>query len=121
MTTQTLTPIQDVADFAGVDVTAAAATPTGTTLLFANTGRERLYVIPGTANTSETVQVNIEALVNGQSITQPSAVTLGNALHVYQFGPFHSVLDVNGTNQVQVTLSTVTNVTVALFQGVGVF
>ena len=121
MATQTLTPTLDVADFAGVDVTAAAAAPTGTTLLFANTGRERLYVIPASGNTTETVQVNIEALVDGQSITQPTAVTLANALHVYQFGPFHSVLDVSGTNQIQVTLSATANVTVALFQGVGVY
>jgi hypothetical protein len=121
VTSQTLTPTLDVADFAGIDVTATAAAPTQATLLFANTGRERLYVIPGTSNTSETVQVNIEALVDGQTITQPTAVTLSNALHVYQFGPFHSVLDVSGTNQIQVTLSSTSNVTVALFQGVGVY
>ena len=34
--TQTLTPVQDVADGAGLNLTALLATPTGTTLLFGN-------------------------------------------------------------------------------------
>ena len=71
--TQTLTPTQDVADFSGLNITALPAAPTGTTLLFANTGRERLYVQPSASG--ETVQVNIEALVDGQSVSQPTAVT----------------------------------------------
>lgn len=118
MTTQTLTPTQDVADFGGLDLTALLATPTGTTLLFANTGRERLYVAAG--STSETVTVNIGALVNGQAVVQPSAVSLTNG-HTVQFGPFHSVLDQSGTNEIQVTLSTTTSITIALLQGVGVY
>ena len=44
MPSQTLTPVQFVADGAGFDLTAALATPTQTTLAFANTGREILFV-----------------------------------------------------------------------------
>src|ERR1700677_1564927 len=47
MTTQVLTPTQDVPDGAGLNITALLATPTATTLLFSNTGRERLIVVPG--------------------------------------------------------------------------
>ena len=118
MTTQVLTPTQDVADGAGLNITALLATPTATTLLFANTGRERLYVLAGAG--SETVTVDIGALVDGQSVTNFSSVTM-TSTDIYQFGPFHSVLDQNGTNQVQVVLSTITSISVALLQGVGVY
>ncbi len=118
MATQVLTPTQDVADGAGLDITALLATPTGTTLLFANPGRERLIVVAGAG--SETVTVDVGALVDGQAVTNFSAVTLTSA-HYVQFGPYHSVLDQNGTNQVQVVLSTITSIQVVLLQGVGVF
>ena len=118
MTTQVLTPTQVVADGAGLDVTAALAAPTATTLLFANTGREILFVAAG--STSETVTVDVGALVDGQSVTNFTTVNLTNA-HTVAFGPFHSVLDQNGTNEVQVVLSTTTSITVALLQTVGVY
>ena len=118
MTTQTLTPIQFVADGAGLDLTALLADPTGTTLLFANTGREILFVAAG--STSETVTVDVGALVDGQSVTDFTTVDLTNG-HTVAFGPFHSVIDNNGTNQVQVTLSTTSSITIALLQTVGVF
>jgi hypothetical protein len=118
MTTQTLTPTQFVADGAGVDLTATLATPTQTTLLFANTGREILFVAAGAS--SETVTVDVGALVDGQTVSNFSAVTLTSG-HTVAFGPFHSVLDQSGTNQVQVVLSTTTSITVALMQTVGVF
>src|SRR5277367_3692668 len=98
MTTQVLTPTQDVADGAGLNITALLATPTGTTLLFANTGRERLIVVPGAG--SETVTVDVGALVDGQTVSNFGAVTM-TSTDIYQFGPFHSVLDQNGTNQIQ--------------------
>jgi len=116
--TQTLTPTQDVPDGAGLNITTLLAAPTGTVLLFANTGRERLYIAP-TAG-AETVTVDIGALVDGETVTNFPAVTL-TTTDIYQFGPFHSVLDNTGTNQVQVTLSTITAITVTLLQGVGVF
>lgn len=118
MTTQVLSPTQDVPDGAGLNITALLATPTATTLLFSNTGRERLYVAAGAG--SETVTVDVGALVDGQSVTNFSAVTM-TSTDLYQFGPFHSVLDQNGTNQIQVVLSTITNITVVLLQGIGVF
>ena len=118
MTFQTLTPTQDVADGAGLNITALLATPTATTLMFSNTGRERLIVVPGAG--SETVTVDVGALVDGQTVTNFSSVTLTSADY-YQFGPFHSVVDQSGTNQIQVVLSTITSIQVALLQGVGVF
>jgi hypothetical protein len=87
-------------------------------LLFANTGRERLIVVPAAG--SETVTVDVGALVDGQTVSNFSAVTM-TSTDIYQFGPFHSVLDQNGTNQIQVVLSTITSIQVALLQGVGVY
>lgn len=116
MTTQVLTPTQFVADGAGLDVTAALAAPTGVTLQFANTGREILFV--AAAASSETVTVDVGALVDGQSVTNFSAVTLTSG-HTVAFGPFHSVLDQSGTSTIQIVLSTTTSITVALLQGVG--
>ncbi len=118
MATQTLTPVQFVADGAGLNITAQLATPTQTTLLFANTGREILFVAAGAG--SETVTVDVGALVDGQTVTNFSAVTMTSS-DVYAFGPFHSVLDQSGTNQIQVVLSTTTSITVALLQTVGVY
>jgi phosphatidylserine decarboxylase len=118
VTTQTLTPVQFVADGAGLDITANLAAPTQTTLLFTNTGREMLFV--AAAASSETVTVDVGALVDGQTVTNFSAVTLTSG-HTVAFGPFHSVLDQNGTSQIQVVLSVTTNITVGLFQTVGVY
>lgn len=118
MTTQVLTPTQDVPDGAGLNITALLATPTATTLLFSNTGRERLIVVPGAG--SETVTVDVGALVDGQAVSNFSAVTL-TSTDVYQFGPYHSVLDQSGTNEIQIVLSTITSIQVVLLQGVGVF
>lgn len=118
MAYQLLTPTQFVADGAGLNVTAALATPTATTLLFANTGRELLIVSAGAV--SETVTVDVGALVDGQAVTNFSTVNLTNS-DLYSFGPFHSVLDQSGTNEVQVVLSTISSITVALLQMVGVY
>lgn len=118
MTTQVLTPVQDVADGAGLNITALLATPTATTLQFANTGRERLIVVPGAG--SETVTVDIGSLVLGQAVTNFASVTM-TSTDIYQFGPFHSVLDQSGTNLIQVVLSTITSIQVALLQSVGVY
>jgi hypothetical protein len=118
MTTQTLTPTQFAIDGTGLDVTALLAAPTATTLLFANTGREILFV--AAAASSETVTVDVGALVDGQTVTNFSAVTLTSG-HTVSFGPFHSVLDQSGTNEIQVVLSTTTSITVALLQMAGVF
>lgn len=117
MTVQTLTPTPQVADGGGLDLTALLAAPTGTTLQFANTGRETLYVAAGAS--SETVTVDIGALVLGQPVSNFSSVPLTSG-HTVMFGEFHSVLDQSGTNLIQVTLSTITSITVALVQSVGV-
>jgi hypothetical protein len=118
VTTQTLTPTQFAADGAGLNITSLLADPTQTTLLFANTGREILFVSAGAS--SETVTVDVGALVDGQTVTNFSAVTMTSS-DLYAFGPFHSVLDQNGTNEIQVVLSTTTSITVALLQMIGVF
>lgn len=118
MTVQTLTPTQDVPDGLGLDITALLATPTQVTLQFANTGRERLYVL--LASSTANVTVDFGAVLLGQTVTNFNSVAL-TATHLYQFGEFHSILDQPGGNLIQVTLSTVTNVTVALCQSVGVY
>jgi len=118
VTTQVLTPVQFVPDGAGLDLTAQLAAPTATTLQFANTGREILLV--AAAASSETVTVDIGALVLGQTVTNFSSVTLTSG-HTVAFGPFHSVDDQTGKSTVQVVLSTTTSITVAVVQTVGVF
>ena len=118
MTTQTLTPIQDIVDGAGLDITAQLITPTATTLLFSNTGREKLIVVAGAS--SETATVDVGALVDGQAVTNFPSVTCTSS-HYVQFGPFHSVLDQNGTNEIQVVLSTTTSIQVVLLQDAAVF
>lgn len=118
MTTQTLNPTQFVADGAGLNITTLLATPTATTLLFSNTGREILFVSAGAV--SESVTVDVGALVDGQTVSNFATVNLTNG-DIYAFGPFHSVIDQNGTNEVQVVLSTITSIQVALFQMAGVF
>jgi len=118
MAYQLLTPTQFVVDGAGLNLTALLATPTATTLLFANTGREILFVSAGAS--SETVTVDVGALVDGQTVSNFSAVTMTSG-DLYPFGPFHSVLDQSGTSQIQVVLSTISSITVALLQVPGVF
>lgn len=118
MTTQMLTPTQDVPDGAGLNITALLAAPTGTVLQFANSGRERLYIVPSAS--AETVTVDIGTKVLGQAVANFSTVTL-TSTDVYQFGPFHSAAEQPGGDLIQVTLSTTTAITIALLQGVGVF
>lgn len=118
MTVQTLTPVPFVADGAGLDVTAQLAAPTQTTLQFANSGREILFV--AAAASSETVTVDIGTTVLGQAVTNFSAVTL-TSTHTVAFGPFHTADDQPGGNTVQIVLSTTTSITVALLQMAGVY
>lgn len=118
MTFQTLTPTQLTADGAGLDITALLATPTNVNLQFANTGREFLIILPGAG--SETVTVNFGATVLGQAVSNFAAVTLTNA-HLYTFGQFHSALEQPGGSTIQVTLSTITLIQVALLQSAGVY
>lgn len=117
MTTQTLSPTQLVPDGAGLDLTALLATPTGTTLQFNNTGKE--FLVVAAAAVSETVTVDIGALVEGQAVSNFTTVNLTNA-HTVVFGPFHTVDDQAGTSTMQVTLSTITSISVALLQFTGV-
>lgn len=118
MSVQLLTPVPFVPDGAGLDITAQLATPTQTTLQFVNTGREILFVLPGAA--AETVTVDVGALVDGQAVANFASVTLTNG-HMEAFGPYHSVLDQSGTSLIQVVLSTITSIQVALMQTVGVY
>lgn len=113
MTTQVLTPTPLVPNAAGLDLTAALATPTQTTLQFANSGREFLAV--AAAAVSETVTLDIEVTILGQTVANFTAVSLTNA-HTYLFGPFSAQVDTPGSNTAQIVLSTTTAITVALVQ-----
>ena len=115
---QLLTPTPQVPDGPGLNITALLAAPTATALQFNNTGRETLYVAAGAS--AETVTVDIGALVEGEPVNNFPSVTLTSG-DVYAFGPYHSVDDISGSTLVQVTLSTITNITVALLQTVGVY
>lgn len=118
MTTQTLTATSLVPDGAGLDVTALLAAPVQATLQFTNTGREVLYVLPGAS--AETVTVNVGATVLGQPVGNFPPVTLTSG-HMYAFGPFHSAADQSGTSLMQVVLSTITSIQVALVKDTGVY
>jgi hypothetical protein len=117
MTVQTLAPTRFVKNGTGLNVTGALATPTQTTLQFANTGREILFV--AAAASSETVTVDVGVTVLGQTVSNFTAVSMTNG-DMYAFGPFDSQVDQAGTSTVQVVLSTTTAITVALLQTVGV-
>ena len=117
MTAQTLTPSADVPDGGGLDITALLAAPTQTTLQFANTFRESLYIQSSSAGV--TIAFNVGVTVLGQAVAAFTAVTLTSG-HMYKFGRFHSQLDVPGTNTVSATLSGTSNVQVALISEVGV-
>ena len=118
MPTQTLSPTQFVPDGAGLNITPLLAAPTQTTLQFANSGREMLFVVPSAG--AETVQVDIGVTILGQAVTNFPAVTM-TSTDIYAFGPYHSQDDIPGTTTVQVTLSTTTAITVALIQTAGVY
>jgi len=107
-----------VADGGGLDVTALLAAPTGTVLQFNNTGQQVLAVSAGAS--AETVTVDIGALVEGETVSNFSSVTLVSG-HLSLFGPFHTIDDQSGSTTMQVTLSTTTSITVALLQTVGVY
>ena len=118
MANQVLTPTAFVKDGAGLDLSALLATPTQVTLQFTNSGRE-ILLVSGTG--AQTVVVDIGMTILGQAVTNFGAVTLTPTGHVFAFGPFDVPVDVAGTNQVLVTLSTVTAVTVALVQQSGAY
>jgi hypothetical protein len=118
MTFQLLTPTQLVADGAGLNVTALLATPTNVNLQFANTGREFLVVVPGAS--SETVTVDVGTTVLGQAVANFASVTM-TSTDIYTFGQFHSVLQQPGGSTIQITLSTITSIQVALLQSAGVY
>lgn len=122
MANQILTPTVLVADGGGLDVTAAMAAPTQTTLQFVNTGREFLAISVTTASINVTVNVGTTVLGQAVAAFTPVALTVG---HLYLFGQFHSAVNGaiagSGNNNVTITLSSLTNVTCALLQSAGVY
>lgn len=114
---QTLTSTVLATDGTGTNLTPLLATPTATVLQFQNTLNTLLLVAPTAA--AETVTVDVECLVDGQSVTNFASVTL-TTTDFYTFGPFHSVIDETATNIVQVTLSTITAIQVAVITVPGV-
>ena len=116
--TQTLTPTPFVADGPGLNLTTLLVAATGTTISFSNSGREIVLVL--LASSTATVQVDFGTLVLGEAVTNFSTVSL-TATDLYAFGPFHTLLDQPGGALINITLSTVTNVTVALVQTTAVY
>jgi hypothetical protein len=115
---QTLTPTQLVADGPGLNLTTLLTAATGTTVAFNNSGREVFLVL--LASASATVTVDFGTLVLGEAVSNFNSVSLV-ATNLFAFGPFHTLLDQPGGNLINVTLSTVTNVTVALVQTTSVY
>ena len=110
MTVQTLTPTQDVADGAGLNITALLTTRRrrrSSSRTPAANGHRR------SRRLSRIVTVDIEELIEGQSVSAFPSVTLTESDY-YQFGPFHSVLEIPGTSLIQVVLSTITAIQVVL-------
>ena len=70
------------------------ATPTQTSLQFANTGRE-ILLVSGTG--AQTVTVDMGTTVLGQTVPNFPAVTLTPTGHVFAFGPFDAPVDQSGT------------------------
>jgi hypothetical protein len=103
MATQTLTATQLATDGTGTNLTALLTQPTtGTTVLqFQNTLNTILLVQPSA--TAQTITVEVSCLVDGETVTAFPAVSL-TSTDMYTFGPYHSVIDVNGTNLVNVYL-----------------
>jgi hypothetical protein len=106
-------PVWASGDGNPLNITDLLATPAGTVLLFVNTGIEHLLVTA--AGAGVTVTVGIGAKVLGQPVNPFASVTL-TAGHLYVFGPFRTILDQPGGDLVQVTLSSVSGVQVALVQ-----
>lgn len=114
MPAQTLTPVQFVKNFDGLNITSLLAAPTETELQFSNSGREILFVSASASGV--TVQVNVGTTVLGLAVTQPAAVTLTSG-DLYAFGPYDREVDEPGTQDVQVTLTgTLSDISVALVQ-----
>jgi hypothetical protein len=111
--TQVLARARDVADGGGLNVTALLVPATGQLLMFRSTGAERLLVTA--SGPGVTVTVDVGARILGQPVDPFPAVELAEGA-LYQFGPFHSVLNAAGTAMVQVTLSSVAGVQAAVIQ-----
>ena len=116
--TQTLTPVPFVADGPGLNLTTQLVAASGTTIQFNNSGREMLLVV--LASASATVTVDFGTLVLGEAVANFTTVNLV-ATDYQVFGPFHTLLDQPGGSLINVTLSTVTNVSVALLQTAAVY
>ena len=100
----------------GLDVTLRLSQALGTVLQFANHGSERLYVLA--FNPGVTLTVLTGGMVLDQGAQPFPAVTLAPST-LYCFGPFHTVVQVPGTNQVQAALSTAYGVQAVVVQGPG--
>jgi hypothetical protein len=122
MPTQTLTATQLAVDGTGTNLTALLVEPTsGTTVLQFQNTLNTILLVQASAS-AQTVTVEISALVDGETVASFPAVTL-TSTDLYSFGPFHSVLDENGTNLVQVSLAsdTYTDLLVGVINIPGVY
>ena len=116
--TQTLTPTPFVADGPGLNLPTLMVAATGTTIQFSNSGRE--IFLAGLVTTAATVTVDFGTLVLGQAVGNFTTVNLVDT-DTIAFGPFHTLLDQPGGSLINITLSTVTNVSVALLQTTAVY
>jgi hypothetical protein len=103
MATQSLTATVLAVDGTGTNLTALLAQPTANTLQFANT-LNTILLVQASAS-AQAVDVEVSCLVDGQTVTSFSPVTL-TSTDIYTFGPYHSVIDQTGTNLVNVYLGT---------------
>lgn len=88
---------------------------------FSNTGREVVAIINGA--TASNYTINIGTTVEGQAVAAfgPTALPVSNTDPIF-FGPFPSDFNQkDGLNSIYIDLSSVTTVTVAVLQMVGVY
>jgi hypothetical protein len=96
----------------------AAGVLTGYTgVSFVNTGKEVLYA--NVTSGASTCSIAIGTTVEGEPVTSLTPALVSSAINV--IGPFPGDEDVQPGNLIEVTFGTVSAVTVALLQNVGVY
>lgn len=122
MARATLTPTTLQADNVATAVSANSATTVtsgaGNGVLFANVPGAT-FMIVNVGGTPTNLTVTVGSTVLGQAVTSFTVVCAASASYIV--GPFHSVLDQPGSNQIAVDFSSSTSVTVGVFQTAGVY
>ena len=100
---------RDSADVAALLVAAGASGDS-----FANTGAE-FVIIKNTNASTRTITLDIQSLVDGQVVTDRT-FTLGATTGLRIFGPFPTGIYNDGNNRANISYSSNTDVTVAVFK-----